>query len=115
LQGPDLNKLNEYSQALLSKLKQMPGIVDADTSLIFGKPELRARIDRAKAADLGVSMADVARSLRLLVGGDQVSTFNEGWRTVRSSPSSAAGISHECGRHQSAQRTVCKTWQRGAG
>jgi hydrophobic/amphiphilic exporter-1 (mainly G- bacteria), HAE1 family len=78
LQGPDLNKLNEYSQALLSKLKQMPGIVDADTSLIFGKPELRVRIDRAKAADLGVSMGDVARSLRLLVGGDQVSTFNEG-------------------------------------
>src|SRR5262249_9588360 len=31
-----------------------------------------------KAADLGVSIQDVAQSLRLLVGGDQISTYNEG-------------------------------------
>ncbi|HKX29458.1 MAG TPA: efflux RND transporter permease subunit, partial [Blastocatellia bacterium] len=43
-----------------------------------GKPELRARIDRAKASDLGVNVQDIAESLRLLVGGDQVSTYNEG-------------------------------------
>jgi hydrophobic/amphiphilic exporter-1 (mainly G- bacteria), HAE1 family len=42
-----------------------------------GKPELRAAIDRQKASDLGVNVADVAQSLRLLVGGDQVSTYNE--------------------------------------
>jgi len=78
LRGPDLDKLNEYSQELLRRLKALPGIVDADTSLIVGKPELRARIDRAKASDLGVSISDVAQSLRLLVGGDQVSTYNEG-------------------------------------
>jgi len=78
LRGPNLDKLNEYSQQLLAKLKQMPGVVDADSSLIVGKPELRAKIDRAKASDLGVSIADVAQSLRLLVGGDQVSTYNEG-------------------------------------
>jgi HAE1 family hydrophobic/amphiphilic exporter-1 len=78
IRGPNLDKLGEYSQQLLAKLKQMPGVVDADTSLILGKPELRAVIDRAKAADLGVSIADVAQSLRLLVGGDEVSTYNEG-------------------------------------
>jgi len=78
LQGPNLEKLNEYSQKLLARLKAMPGVVDADTSLIFGKPELRARIDRSKSADLGVTISDVAQSLRLLVGGDQVSTYNEG-------------------------------------
>ncbi len=77
LQGPDLDKLNIYSQALLAKLKAMPGVVDTDTSLIFGKPELRARIDRLKASDLGVSVGDIAQSLRLLVGGDQISTYNE--------------------------------------
>ena len=77
VQGPNLDRLNEYSMKLLDKMKQMPGIVDADTSLILGKPELRARIDRQKAADLGVSIADIAQSLRLLVGGDQISTYNE--------------------------------------
>ncbi len=78
IQGPDLEKLSEYSNTLLNKIKQMPGIVDADSSLILGKPELKVSIDRAKSADLGVNPADIAQSLRLLVGGDQVSTYNEG-------------------------------------
>jgi hydrophobic/amphiphilic exporter-1 (mainly G- bacteria), HAE1 family len=77
LLGPNLDQLNEYSQNLLEKLKHIPGVVDADTSLIVGKPELRAAIDRQKAAELGVSISDIAQSLRLLVGGDQVSTYNE--------------------------------------
>ncbi|MBS1789250.1 MAG: efflux RND transporter permease subunit [Acidobacteria bacterium] len=78
LRGPDLDKLNEYSTILLDKLKKMPGVVDPDSSLIVGKPEMRAAIDRQKAADLGVSISDIAQSLRLLVGGDQISTYNEG-------------------------------------
>ena len=77
IQGPDLEKLNIYSQDLLNRLKSMPGVVDADTSLIYGKPEMRAAIDRARAADLGVNVLDIAQSLRLLVGGDQISTYNE--------------------------------------
>src|SRR5262245_21811664 len=78
LRGPNLEKLDQYSQRLLNKLRAMPGVVDADSSLIVGKPELRAAIDRQKASDLGVNVADIAQSLRLLVGGDQVSTYNEG-------------------------------------
>ncbi len=78
LRGPDLDKLGSYSAEIFKRLKTIPGVVDADTSLVLGKPELRARIDREKAADLGVSISDVAQSLRLLVGGDQVSTYNEG-------------------------------------
>lgn len=77
VQGPDLERLNQYSQVLLARLRAMPGVVDADTSLIFGKPELRAQIDRSRAADLGVNVGDIAQSLRLLVGGDQISTYNE--------------------------------------
>lgn len=78
LRGPDLDKLDQYSQRLVNRLKATPGVVDIDSSLILGKPELRASIDRQKAADLGVNVSDVAQSLRLLVGGDQVSTYNEG-------------------------------------
>ena len=55
-----------------------PGVVDADTSLIVGKPELRASIDRQKAVRARCRhIATSRRSLRLLVGGDQVSTYNE--------------------------------------
>ena len=49
-----------------------------DTSLNAGKPEMSVNLDRPKAADLGVQIADAAEALRLLVAGDQVTTFNDG-------------------------------------
>ena len=77
LRGPDVVKLDQYSQQLLAAMKAIPEVGDADSSLTLGKPEIRVRIDRKKAAELGVNLADIARSLRLLVGGDKVSTYNE--------------------------------------
>ena len=76
--GPDLNKLQEYSDKLLAKMKTIPDVVDADSTLISGKPELRVEIDRARAADLGVRVGDIAQALNSLVAGQKVSTFNAG-------------------------------------
>jgi hydrophobe/amphiphile efflux-1 (HAE1) family protein len=75
--GPDLDELTKHATTLMGKLKAMPGVVDADTSLVLGKPEVTVSIDRAKAADLGVNVADVATALRLLIGGLEVSTYEE--------------------------------------
>src|SRR5436305_847885 len=76
--GPELDKLTEYSEGMLAKLKTVPDVVDADSTLVTGKPELRVVIDRARAADLGVRVGDVAQSLNTLVAGQKVSTFNAG-------------------------------------
>src|SRR5215204_5935284 len=76
--GPDLGKLTQYSNAFLEKMKTIPDVVDADSTLISGKPELRVEIDRARAADLGVRVGDIAQALNSLVAGQKVSTFNAG-------------------------------------
>jgi HAE1 family hydrophobic/amphiphilic exporter-1 len=76
--GPDLDKLDQYSNSLLQKLKQDPNIQDADRSLVLGNPETRVTIDRQRAADLGVRAGDVAQALSTLVAGQKVSTFSEG-------------------------------------
>ena len=76
--GPDLAKLTQYSESLLAKLKTIPDVVDVDSTLITGKPELRVIIDRARAADLGVRVGDIAQALNTLVAGQKVSTFNAG-------------------------------------
>ena len=76
--GPDLKKLTEYSDAFLEEMKTIPDVVDADSTLISGKPELRVVIDRARAADLGVRVGDIAQALNSLVAGQKVSTFNAG-------------------------------------
>ena len=77
LQGTELRALQRYSADLLEKVKSIPGVVDPDTTLNDGKPELSVHIDRPKAADLGVQLSDAADALRLLVGGDAVTTYNE--------------------------------------
>ena len=40
LRGPELRGLQEYSERLLEKVKTIPGVVDADTTLNAGKPEV---------------------------------------------------------------------------
>jgi hydrophobic/amphiphilic exporter-1 (mainly G- bacteria), HAE1 family len=77
LSGPDLRKLEQYSESIVTKFRKVPGAVDVDSSLITGKPEIGVYIDRARAADLGVQVVDVANALRLLVEGVQVSTYEE--------------------------------------
>ncbi|HEX8773297.1 MAG TPA: efflux RND transporter permease subunit [Pyrinomonadaceae bacterium] len=76
--GPDLQRLTKYSEDLLQKMKTIPDVVDADSTLINGKPELRVQIHREHAADLGVRVGDIAQALNTLVAGQKVSTFNEG-------------------------------------
>jgi HAE1 family hydrophobic/amphiphilic exporter-1 len=76
--GPDLEQLTKYSEELLAKMRTIPDVVDADSTLITGKPELRVVIDRARAGDLGVRVGDIAQALNTLVAGQKVSTFNAG-------------------------------------
>ncbi len=77
LAGPDLRVLNDANARVLEKIKQVPGAVDVDSSQVVGKPELSVFVDRARAADLGVQVVDVAAALQLMVGGQKVSSYAE--------------------------------------
>ncbi|MBA3334859.1 MAG: efflux RND transporter permease subunit, partial [Acidobacteria bacterium] len=76
--GPDIQKLDEYSNQLVEKLRADETFRDADRSLELGSPEIRVTIDRTTAADLGVKAGDVAQALNILSAGQRVSTFSEG-------------------------------------
>jgi hydrophobe/amphiphile efflux-1 (HAE1) family protein len=77
LAGPDLKQLEAFTMKMGEKIKKHPAVVDFDTNLIVGNPEVRVNIDRDRAADIGVSVADVADTLRMLVAGMKVSSFAE--------------------------------------
>jgi HAE1 family hydrophobic/amphiphilic exporter-1 len=70
LRGPDLTRLAAYTEQLRQRSEDL-GLIDADTTLKLDKPELRVRIDRERAADLGVDSSHIATALRLMVGGDE--------------------------------------------
>jgi HAE1 family hydrophobic/amphiphilic exporter-1 len=78
IQGPEIEQLQTYTTQLLEKMRTIPGIVDSDTNFEPTAPELRVRVDRTRAADLGVSIDSLASSLRTLVGGTEVSKYREG-------------------------------------
>ena len=78
LRGPEIEKLSEYAEELGKRASKLGGIVDIDTSLKLNKPELRVKIDRQRAADLGVDTSDISTNLRLMVGGeDQASRYRD--------------------------------------
>jgi len=78
IRGPDLMKLWEYSERLRMAAMEIPGLLDVDSTMRINKPELRVSINRERAADLGVDAADIASSLRLMVGGDdEVSRYRD--------------------------------------
>ncbi len=82
VRGPDWNKLVDLSGDLRDKLARTGTVVDIDTDYQLGMPELRIMPDRARAADLGVSVEDVATTLNALVGGVRVGKYSTGGRRV---------------------------------
>jgi HAE1 family hydrophobic/amphiphilic exporter-1 len=70
IRGPELERLAEYANQLRARSTEL-GLVDIDVTLKLDKPELRAEIDRDRAADLGIRTQDIAAALRLMVGGDE--------------------------------------------
>jgi len=80
VRGEDYDKLQALSAAALKAIKETPGTADVNMSYRAGKPEQVVRVDRAKASDLGVSVAAVAQTARLAIEGDVTAKFRDGDR-----------------------------------
>ena len=77
LRGDDLEVLQSYSERLKKMMAQIPGVVDVSSSLDQDKPELRLKVDRARAVHVGLSTAQVVNTLGPLVGGKVVTTYED--------------------------------------
>jgi HAE1 family hydrophobic/amphiphilic exporter-1 len=78
IRGPDLEQLQKYADTITGRMRETPGFVDVDTTLSLRQPELRVNMNREKASDLGVTVANITSTLRTFVGGEPVSKFKEG-------------------------------------
>jgi HAE1 family hydrophobic/amphiphilic exporter-1 len=82
LRGPDLEQLERYAAQLTARMEADPGYVDVATSFETGRPEIDLEIDRDRAADLGVSAVSIGRTIRALLAGERVGTYEEGGRRI---------------------------------
>jgi multidrug efflux pump len=76
IRGPSYEELERIVGILLDKAKSHGGLVNPETDLNLNKPGLDVHVDRNKAADLGVSIASIGRTLETLLGGRTVTTFD---------------------------------------
>ena len=77
IQGRDLDELNRRTMIIKDQFAKIPGIVDADTSIEIGKPEVKLRIDRDRAANYGVSAAAIGGTVNTLIGGEIVGKYKD--------------------------------------
>ncbi|MEX0871271.1 MAG: efflux RND transporter permease subunit [Aquisalimonadaceae bacterium] len=78
IRGFDLDVLDRISQEAGEILRRIEGVTDVQQTREGGIPQQLLRIDRARAADLGVSVSQIARTVETAVGGSTAGQFREG-------------------------------------
>ncbi len=77
VRGEDLIEAKRISNDILAVLKQTPGVANPQLSREEGRPELAIRVDRPKAALLGMTVSNVANTIRTNVAGTTAGQYRE--------------------------------------
>lgn len=77
LTGRDLGEVARLSDELHRRLQQRPELGRVDIDLQLNLPQVRVELDRTRAADLGLSAADVAFAVNMLAGGVDIAKYND--------------------------------------
>ncbi len=78
LQGDDLARIEIYRQELLTNLREVPGMINIATSSKAGKPEIVLEPDRYKLNEAGLSVQQLAMTMRAAVEGMVMTSFKQG-------------------------------------
>jgi multidrug efflux pump len=77
LGGTDYDELAEWRDIVIQEAEKIPGLTNLESDYKERKPKIDVAIDRDRAADLGVSLANVGRTLETILGSRVVTTFIE--------------------------------------
>jgi hydrophobe/amphiphile efflux-1 (HAE1) family protein len=75
LQAPNFEKLKDKLPKFMDEVQKSPIFQGFDTDLKFNKPEISITVDREKAKNLGISVADIAQTLQLALSGQRFNYF----------------------------------------
>jgi len=78
IQGHDLEATDKLAAQIKKIIEETPGAEDAVISRDMGKPELVVRVDRQKAASLGLNITQVTQALRTQFYGKETTRYREG-------------------------------------
>ncbi|MDX1507770.1 MAG: efflux RND transporter permease subunit, partial [Woeseiaceae bacterium] len=75
LGGTSYEELAEWRDIVMAEAAKIPGLSNLQSDYRERKPKIDVSIDRDRAADLGVSLANVGRTLETILGSRVVTTF----------------------------------------
>jgi multidrug efflux pump len=78
ISGKDLMILGELAARVRREIADIPGLVDLKDNFVKGKPEIRVRVDKEKAALLGLDTLIIATTVKAAINGIKVGVFREG-------------------------------------
>jgi HAE1 family hydrophobic/amphiphilic exporter-1 len=78
INGTDTKQILRAAELVKNTMAEVQGTTDIRLSSEAGKPEMQVDIDRAKMAQLGLSVADVGSTLRVALTGDDESKYRDG-------------------------------------
>ncbi len=73
--GPDYQTLSGWSDRILEHARRNPGLVGVETNFRERKPQIDVAVDRDRAAELGISLESVGRTLETVLGSRVVTTY----------------------------------------
>lgn len=77
IQGHDFDELAEWRDIIVEHAEANPGLERVDSNYRETVPQLNIQIDQDRAADLGVSVGDIGRTLEAILGERRVTTFTD--------------------------------------
>ncbi|MGE4424080.1 MAG: efflux RND transporter permease subunit [Pseudodesulfovibrio sp.] len=77
IRGEDMKTLEQLAQQTMEKINETGKFKNIFVSMNLSKPEFQIRVDRVKAAELGISVSDVASALRSLITGAVATRFHD--------------------------------------
>jgi multidrug efflux pump len=73
--GDSYENMARAGQAMIAEMQKNPGIIQPDSDLQLNKPEIFIDVDRQRAADMGVAVDSVARTVETMLGGRAVTRY----------------------------------------
>jgi multidrug efflux pump len=76
--GKDIHVLGELAAKIRKRIEDIPGLVDLKDNFVQGKPEIQVKVDKEKAALLGLDTYTIAYTVKAAINGVKVGVFREG-------------------------------------
>ncbi|MBW2439453.1 MAG: efflux RND transporter permease subunit [Deltaproteobacteria bacterium] len=78
ISGENILTLGELAARVRKEIRDIPGLVDLKDNFVKGKPEIRVRVDKEKAALLGLDTYTIAYTVKAAINGVKAGVYREG-------------------------------------